>query len=126
MINNATIYKEIVSIMSEPTLLWENPNPNTFINALTVELDGSGCDGYIIESTYSNKTTSGLKAYNMVFMGETTALRCGATVAGIASGRGVGNVTENSISFSKGYDTTGNVANTLCIPLRIWGFKFTL
>lgn len=102
----------------DPVLLWTNASPTSTFTAQTISVDGAGYSSYMIELRDQTTTEvygvwvidKAIGRYTMYFNGPRS--------------RGITSMSDTDIVFSQGKYSTNN--NTVCIPQRIWGVKFTL
>lgn len=112
-----------------PVLLWTNASPTSAFAAQTVSLP-SGYDAYLVEVRYyiyNDKTGVGYLRMSDKYQ-VLSAHNNTNPDGGGASRRLVNTVTSSGIAFGNGYDgmSESTVNNTVAIPTRIWGVKFTL
>lgn len=113
-----------VNVQSAPVLLWTNASPTSEFAAQTLNFNGN-YDGYIVSAKYG--TSYSVVSYTYLKKGVAAYIFSANNLGG---GAGVANryaptVNANSIKFERGV-APGSYNDAYCIPLNIWGVKFTL
>lgn len=118
-----------VNVQSAPVLLWTNASPTSNFSAQTVNLSGAAYSGYIVECKDFTKQTYMDSSIGFAYLRMGKVGICVSRVGGSDYGRArpVSSVTTSGITFGNGYSGGGVYPDAqYCIPLRIWGVKFTL
>lgn len=119
-----------VNVQSAPVLLWTNPSPSSTVESLTVTINGTGYNGYIVAYRQYTSSTN-ICGYQYLPIGATG--HCSNAVSygdkGYRVCRKITSVTTSSISFD--YATYGDSYGSsnwiyYVIPYQIWGVKWTL
>ena len=105
----------------EPKLLWTNPNPNTAMNGgTTINVNTSGYDELIVICRYT--TTNARKQRTLINKNDDNASwMISISVQGLS--RNITNWTNETITFSIGFNQVGTENTSFCIPLEFYGIK---
>ena len=112
-----------VNVQSAPVLVWQNASPSSNVGTTDFTYTFNGeWDAYFVETIYGAIFSDSNN--HISFVTDTTgtnmvvhAFRDGS----LAESRKVKAITKNSITFDSYYGF-----GMICIPVRIWGVKFTL
>lgn len=129
MIANASVTSK--TVISEPDLLWSNPNPTTGFGAQTVSINLTDYNGVIIKFRKDNSVSFYIYVPKITI----TSANCPAVadpastywVTSSAKYRLVTAISDTGVTFSRGGWSDGTSGNdNLLIPLAIYGAKWTL
>lgn len=108
-----------------PVLLWTNASPTIGFAKQDISVNGSGYSAYIIECKFS--TVGAVYSKGLINIGSDGSVASGAGENAASNTRAVTATSATKITFGDGYSrTNGLSSNTVAIPTRIWGVKFTL
>lgn len=121
-----------VNVQSAPVLLWTNASPSSGVTSLN--LPATGYDGYIVKATYAASVAQNDVNTTFFFFpvkpNVPVPMVCVDKLAkGYYPAMRPVTANSNGIVVGAGIPQASNaagLANTACVPLAVWGVKFTL